>query len=316
VLVEGNFDVISLHQAGISETVAPLGTALNIEQVDQLRRLAHRVVLLFDADSAGQAAAIKALQTLVARDVEVLVAQLPSGEDPDSYVRKFGEKALTKQLDSASPAVEFFIHEVWKRAAHSADGHAEAVRQAAQVIKSIADATKQDFIIGTFAAALNTDETRLRRALRRALTHQNHDEPIAFPTDRPPSNPSKNNKVPRYELDIIAILADHPGLVSVAEKRGVFSLLTDGSLRDMYSALQQGSPVLGVSGADRSIVEHLLAGSFAQVENPAQTLEGMIKHLERVRQRAKLHHAPDDQQDLEQERKRLREIVTTRRQID
>src|SRR5690606_12012547 len=77
VLVEGNFDVISMHQAGMTETVAPLGTALTEEQVELLRRLAETIVLLYDGDRAGRAATLKALRLLVAGGVEVRIAPTP-----------------------------------------------------------------------------------------------------------------------------------------------------------------------------------------------------------------------------------------------
>src|SRR5947207_15672173 len=77
VLVEGNFDVITLHQAGFGEVVAPLGTALTPEQVNVLKRLAERVVLLYDGDKAGYKATLHALQLCVEADVEVLIAARP-----------------------------------------------------------------------------------------------------------------------------------------------------------------------------------------------------------------------------------------------
>ena len=77
VLVEGNFDVITLHQAGFAEVVAPLGTALTIEQVNVLKRLTERIVLLYDGDRAGYKATMHALQMCVEADVEVLVARAP-----------------------------------------------------------------------------------------------------------------------------------------------------------------------------------------------------------------------------------------------
>src|SRR5678815_2278465 len=77
VLVEGNFDVISLHQAGFTDVVAPLGTALTSEQVLTLKRLSERIVLLYDGDKAGYKATMHALQMCVEADIEVLVAARP-----------------------------------------------------------------------------------------------------------------------------------------------------------------------------------------------------------------------------------------------
>ncbi|MCX5748576.1 MAG: DNA primase [Proteobacteria bacterium] len=106
VLVEGNFDVITLHQAGFGEVVAPLGTALTIEQVMTLKRLSERIVLLYDGDRAGYKATMHALQMCVEADLEVLVASRPGnaksggagpladGIDPDSLVAGGGAEQL------------------------------------------------------------------------------------------------------------------------------------------------------------------------------------------------------------------------------
>jgi DNA primase len=82
VLVEGNFDVISLHQAGFTEVIAPLGTALTPEQIVVLKRLAERVVLLYDGDRAGYKATMHALQLCVEADVEVLSPRGPATPGP------------------------------------------------------------------------------------------------------------------------------------------------------------------------------------------------------------------------------------------
>ncbi|MBC7974736.1 MAG: DNA primase, partial [Myxococcales bacterium] len=106
VIVEGNFDVISLHQAGFTEVVAPLGTALTVEQVNVMKRLTERIVLLYDGDRAGYKATMHALQLCVETDTEVQVAKRPGhgqsggagalqdGVDPDSLVASGGAVQL------------------------------------------------------------------------------------------------------------------------------------------------------------------------------------------------------------------------------
>ena len=115
VLVEGNFDVIALHQAGVTETVAPLGTAFTSEQASMIHRLAGKAVLLYDGDRAGRKATLAALEVLVGHDVEVLIATLPTGQDPDSLAQSKGPEELRKFIKQAKPGIEYFIHEVWSR---------------------------------------------------------------------------------------------------------------------------------------------------------------------------------------------------------
>lgn len=168
VLVEGNFDVVTLHQAGITETVAPLGTALTADQIEQLRRLTREVVLCYDGDRAGRAATRNALELLVAADIPVRVVALPDGEDPDSMVRNHGGEKLAALVDRAQGGIEFYCFEVWGRSKGSADTQATALDDAARFIAKVENPTKRDLILGTLATAMQLDPGVVRKALARA----------------------------------------------------------------------------------------------------------------------------------------------------
>ncbi len=94
-LVEGYFDVIALHQNGIENAVAPLGTALTSDHVQILRRLAPSVMLVFDGDAAGIGAALRTLDLFMNSGIEVRVLLLPAGEDPDTFIRKNGVSGVS-----------------------------------------------------------------------------------------------------------------------------------------------------------------------------------------------------------------------------
>jgi DNA primase len=179
VLVEGNFDVISLHQAGFTEVVAPLGTAITIEQVMQLKRLTDRVVLLYDGDRAGYNATLHALQLCVEADLEVLVASRPGharsggagplsgGVDPDSLVAGGGAEQLRELVDRAQGGIEYFAFEVWGKARASADARARALDDAARLVAKVASPTKRDLILGTLATAMEVDLAVVQKAMQR-----------------------------------------------------------------------------------------------------------------------------------------------------
>ncbi len=106
VVVEGYMDVIGLAQAGIGGAVAPLGTALTEEQLEELWRLVPAPILCFDGDAAGSRAAARAAELalpLLAPDRTLRLARLPSGEDPDSLVRRQGADAVRGVLSTAAP---------------------------------------------------------------------------------------------------------------------------------------------------------------------------------------------------------------------
>jgi DNA primase len=109
VVVEGYMDVLALHQAGFGAAVAPLGTALTVEQLEALWQLSPEPVLCFDGDAAGARAAIRAIELalpLLAPDRTLAVASLPEREDPDTLVRGKGSAAFKKILDAKRPLVE------------------------------------------------------------------------------------------------------------------------------------------------------------------------------------------------------------------
>jgi len=101
VLVEGNFDVVSLHARGLTNVVAPLGTAFTIDQAKLLRRFAAEVVLLFDSDAAGKKAVALAREPLAQAGFQTRVAALPEGKDPDEIVRERGLEAIEEAIASA-----------------------------------------------------------------------------------------------------------------------------------------------------------------------------------------------------------------------
>jgi DNA primase len=107
VLVEGYMDVISLHQGGFASAVASAGTALTDRQAAILKRHTDSIVIAFDGDDAGQRAARRSLDVLVAGGLDARVARLREGEDPDSIVREGGSSAFGDILDTAQDAIEF-----------------------------------------------------------------------------------------------------------------------------------------------------------------------------------------------------------------
>ena len=109
VLVEGYFDVAQALQAGITNVVASSGTALTPAQARLLRRHTAKLVLSFDPDAAGQGAAARSSELLVAEGFQVNVAMLPSGDDPDNYIRKHGAAAYQVQLKASRPYLEYLL---------------------------------------------------------------------------------------------------------------------------------------------------------------------------------------------------------------
>jgi len=119
IVMEGQIDLISAYEHGVKNVVAPQGTAFTAEQARLLRRYVERVILCFDSDKAGQNAVDKSLPSLLAAGIEVRVASLPRGEDPDSLIRNRGVEAFQARL---SDARDFFDHTI-RRAIDESGGN-------------------------------------------------------------------------------------------------------------------------------------------------------------------------------------------------
>jgi DNA primase len=315
VLVEGNFDVITLHQAGFTDVVAPLGTALTPEQVGQLKRLTDKIVLLYDGDKAGYKATMHALELCIEAEVEVGVTARPGnarsgskgssgsgggpagldpngGLDPDSLVAGGGSAQLREAIDRAIGGIEFFCYEVWGKARANADARTRALNDAARIVARVADPTKRNLIVGTLASALEITTDLAWGAMGRAQRPAGHPTPVAGPSRHPnaPTNPESSTtpvQTPPLtdEVELIAFLTDHPSLIASAEADKAFWLLTDARLRAMYSAAREGQSFLELaSSLPSQTAEHVLSGKYVEAKNPRALLAEMAENLTKRRE--------------------------------
>ncbi len=109
ILVEGYMDVISMHVAGFSETVASLGTAFTVEQAKRISLITQNVYILYDGDDAGRKAAFRASRAFYAVGVEPKIVQLPQGMDPDDFVKVHGTEELGRLIEEASTPVDLLL---------------------------------------------------------------------------------------------------------------------------------------------------------------------------------------------------------------
>ncbi len=148
IVVEGYLDVIALHQAGIDEAVAPLGTALTESQLDRLWRVVDVPVLCFDGDSAGRKAAVRAAERampLLNPGQSLAIAMLPPGQDPDDVVRTGGRQAFDPLIDQAMSLVDLiWAHEVAALPLRTPESRAGLKRRLNDRIATIGDRDVRD----------------------------------------------------------------------------------------------------------------------------------------------------------------------------
>lgn len=137
IIVEGYMDCISLHQQGITNAVASLGTALTISQAKLIKRYADKVIISYDADSAGQMATMRGLEILKQVGLEVRVLTVPQGKDPDEFVRNNGREAFLKLIDDALPLVDYKIKAI--KESNNLNNSNDIIKYAEKALEVIAE---------------------------------------------------------------------------------------------------------------------------------------------------------------------------------
>ena len=173
VLVEGYFDWAQAYQAGITNVVASSGTALTPAQGKLLRRFAGKVILSFDPDAAGQGAAARSSEMLVAEGFQVNVAMLPAGDDPDNYIRRHGAPAYQEQLRNSRQYLEYLLDRSAADEDLSTDeGRRSFLGKMLTVAARIPDAAQRDQFADRLSHKARITEEVVRAEIRKAAVHR------------------------------------------------------------------------------------------------------------------------------------------------
>jgi DNA primase len=173
VMVEGYFDFAQAYQAGITNVVASSGTALTPAQARLLKRFATKVVLSFDPDAAGQRAAARSSELLVAEGFQVNVAVMPSGDDPDTFIRKSGAAAYQDRLRNSRPYLEYLLDRASSAHDLSKDeSRREFLNAMLSVAARIPDAAARDQFADRLAHKARITEEVVRTEIRKAAVQR------------------------------------------------------------------------------------------------------------------------------------------------
>jgi DNA primase len=176
VLVEGYFDWAQAWQAGITNVVASSGTALTPAQGRLLRRFAAKVVLSFDPDAAGQGAAARSSELLVAEGFQVNVAMLPAGDDPDNYIRKRGAAAYQELLRNSRQYLDYLLDRTAADEDLSTDeGRRSFLGKMLAVAARIPDAAQRDQFADRLSHKARITEEVVRAEIRKAAVQRQTD---------------------------------------------------------------------------------------------------------------------------------------------
>jgi DNA primase len=349
VLVEGNFDVVSLHARGIRHVVAPLGTAFTVEQARLIKRFSPNLTLLFDADGAGRRAMRAAREPCMTAGLVTKAAILPDGTDPDDLARQRGAEGIERVLSGAQSLLLQLIRSELDTtfSASDAAGKAARVRGVTELLGSESDPVARE-LAKTFADTmagklLSPDELQdatgaartgtlaaLERSIRQALVRDGASPPQARAVrPEPPSRARSRDRRNDIGFEVIGAILDYPELLASPElEDGLRSIEGDAAiaiaaLRQCERAGTLADPEQLLAKLPSSIhpfaLARLAAPQHTRLEDAKTELVGNVnklKGLELSRQRSEVVEEIEraaEQGDFEQEDALLREHLETQR---
>ncbi len=275
VLVEGNFDLISLVAHGCLNVAAPLGTALTREQLRLLRRFSEKVTLLFDGDEAGRKAAVRAVPLFLAEQIPGWVAFLPTGHDPDTFVREKGASELNALLGQAVALPEFALSQMLEKHGLTLDGKSKILEELKPLIAAAVSPLQRSLFVAHFAEKLGLTADQLDANLERPsklVTEAQANQPVKTRTEQ---------MVPlaMAQRQLVEFMILHPRHFFRLAEGGLRCCLAGGIGEMLFLELEQllaGNPQAEPEelltalpeGAERSLVADLL------LRSPVHSSEG------------------------------------------
>lgn len=218
ILVEGNIDMVMMHQKGITNVVATCGTALTVEQIRLVRKFTENMTIMYDGDSAGIKAAIRGLNLVLAEGMNVHVVLLPEGEDPDSFSRGREREEVEAYIrEHATDFISFKTDLLLAEAAGDPLRKANLINDIADTIVRIPDAIKRSVYVESVALRFDIDRDilfeRITKTLRAEAERPRSSQPQAVEPERPREEevlpPLENVTLAKAESDLLYFLLTH-----------------------------------------------------------------------------------------------------------
>lgn len=304
ILVEGNIDVIALHQAGFENTVAALGTSFTEEQARLLSRYTKEVIILMDSDGAGEKATDRAMDILSAQGVSMKIVRLPKAKDPDEFIKKFGAGAFEARLENAFSEVEYRLITAARGIDLAApDGKSKYLIKACEVLAKLNNPIAAELYAGKLSEKYGVSKdallTNIKEYSKKQTWNKTQKELDTIIMPKPQKNevnPQKHEyrRAVAAEEAIICVLMKHPNLLEdVMQKIDAENMITEFSkklYRKIISILTSGHHfdlvLLGGEFSPEEIgyVTKLQTSGLGD-ENPQRVLNDSIKVMTEERER-------------------------------
>jgi len=228
LVVEGYLDFIIPFQAGVQNIIATLGTALTLDQVKLVKRFANTVIIVYDPDAAGESASLRGLDLFLSEDVNVYIAELPKGRDPDGYIREFGAEDFLRLVKAGKNIFEYKLDKLKGRFdASTTHGKAAIVGEMLPTIAKINNAVSRSDLVKKLSERLSVDEDAVKAEMKKVKTDRKLDQPF---TVKPLAKRSDSRQA---QIMVLALLMDGESAVRKIKALLSNEEFNDPPIRDM-----------------------------------------------------------------------------------
>jgi DNA primase len=232
VIVEGYFDLLTLHQYGLKHSVATLGTALTTQHVRILKRYTKNLITLFDADQAGVQATLRSLPLFLEEEATGKAIVLPKGEDPDGFLRKGNLEDFSKRVERATPLIDFFFEQLMRAYdLKSVDGKVKVAQEGVALLGKIPDKIRRDFYLKALAERLDVKESFLYEMLRSSSK-----DPFRSGEDLRKSSMAES--FPKSEEMMVRLMVHHPEVIPSLSREEIFKEFESPVLQKIAEGLE------------------------------------------------------------------------------
>jgi len=230
ILVEGYFDLLSLHARGIRYAVASLGTALTPAQIRLLKGLSPHIILIYDGDTAGKKAAKRSIPLFLREDILVDIALLPEGQDPDSFISQVGKEGFLNLLSQAKPLIDWYLASGEEETRDNFERRYQFLQEASNVIFQFKNPFKKSHYIGKLCQLFHVDQALIQDL------HKNSKD-ISLGSDLLAAFLNSLTPDERFQLRTIRYLFSYPQMVHEFARENAFKEIVHPLFRQLLDLI-------------------------------------------------------------------------------
>ena len=291
IIVEGYMDMLVLRQHGISNVVATLGTALTNNQIRRLKGYTKEVVVLFDPDDAGRQAALKSFPLFLNGGISAKVLVLPQGEDPDSFVNRYGSDKFKELLKGATPIFDFYLDQALKNMDTGVDGKIKVLSEVLPIFAELEQAATRSLYVHKFSEKTSINEDVVLKELGRWESNRSEKRDTSQLKSRYFS--AQDPKKYGSDIQFLNLLVHYPEKIDIFRDADWELIVSDPEIIKIIRALMEKFTLggkldsieefLDSPAAKKELRKILMSNSFYAGESVSQAVNEFEQKIARVK---------------------------------